>query len=173
MKKVNHVNFIPVTKGDVFFIPSGRVHAIGAGILLAEIQQTSDITYRIYDWDRVDEKGKSRQLHTDLALDAIDYKYYNDIKTVYADKENQVVNLVKCQYFTTNKLILTKTIERDYIDIDSFVIYICCNGSFDLVYNGNETLEVAKGQTILLPAVIKNVQMIPKTSAEILEVYID
>jgi mannose-6-phosphate isomerase len=164
---------IPVTKGDVFFIPSGRVHAIGAGILLAEIQQTSDITYRIYDWDRVDANGKSRELHTDLALDAIDYKYYSDVKTAYKDKENEVVNLAKCQYFTTNRIKLTKVIERDYIDIDSFVIYICCNGAFDLVYNGNDKLEVSKGQTVLLPAVFKNVKLVPKASAEVLEVYID
>lgn len=167
------LNKVDVQKGDAFFIPAGRVHAIGAGILLAEIQQTSDITYRIYDWDRVDSKGKSRELHTDLALDAIDYKYHNDIKTTYTDKENEAVNIAKCQYFTTNKLKLSKTIERDYIDKDSFVIYICCDGAFNLVYNGNEKLEISKGQTVLIPAVLKDIRIEPKPSTELLEVYID
>lgn len=163
---------VPVKKGDSFFIPAGRVHAIGAGILLAEIQQTSDITYRIYDWDRVDASGKSRELHTDLALDAIDYTYHSDTRTAYADKENTPVNIAKCQYFTTNKLKLTKSIERDYIEIDSFVIYICCSGSFDLVYNQHDKIEVGKGQTVLLPAIYKNVTLVPKAASEILEVYI-
>ena len=163
---------IPVNKGDAFFIPAGRVHAIGAGILLAEIQQTSDITYRIYDWDRVDASGKPRELHNDLALDAIDYKYYDDVKTAYTDKDNTPVKIAQCQYFTTNKIVFTKMLERDYIEIDSFVIYVCCDGAFDIVYNDNEKIEVGKGQTVLLPAIFKNVKLIPKLSAEILEVYI-
>lgn len=167
------LNRVPVTAGDTFFIPAGRVHAIGAGILLAEIQQTSDITYRIYDWDRVDANGKSRELHTDLAIDAIDYKYYSDVKSEYKEKINDVVELAKCQYFTTNKIKFNKAIERDYINIDSFVIYICCNGEFDLFYNTNEKIEVVKGQTILLPALFKDVKLVPKGETDILEVYID
>jgi len=169
----NVLNRIPVSKGEAFFIPAGRIHAIGAGILLAEIQQTSDITYRIYDWDRVDANGKSRELHTDLAIDAIDYKYYDDVKTVYEKKENIIIQIAKCQYFTTNRIKVTKNMERDYIKLDSFVIYMCCDGAFDLVYNGNEEIEVTKGQTVLLPAIFKDVKLIPKTFAEVLEVYID
>lgn len=162
-----------VKHGDVFFIPAGRVHAIGKGILLAEIQQTSDITYRIYDWDRVDASGKPRELHTELAIDAIDYEFYPDIKTVYKDKMNEVVKLAQSPYFTTNKLLFDKPLYRDYIDLDSFVIYICCEGEFELQYSDNATIEVLKGQTILLPAVFKNINLIPKGKAEVLEVYID
>jgi mannose-6-phosphate isomerase len=167
------LNRTDVTHGDVFFIPAGRVHAIGSGILLAEIQQTSDITYRIYDWDRVDSAGKPRELHTELAIDAIDYEYYPDIKTAYKDQVNQVVNLAKCQYFTTNKVLFDKQIHRDYIDLDSFVLYICCEGKFELEYSDNVKIEVQKGQTILLPAVFKSINLIPHGKTELLEVYVD
>jgi mannose-6-phosphate isomerase len=166
------LNRQPVVPGDVFFIPAGRVHAIGAGILLAEIQQTSDITYRIYDWDRVDAHGNPRELHTELALNAIDYNYVSDTKTAYENKLNEVVSLVKCPYFMTNKLAFDKLVDRDYINIDSFVIYICCEGKFDLIYSDTEKLEVSKGETVLLPAILKNVKLIPKTKVELLEVYI-
>jgi mannose-6-phosphate isomerase len=167
------LNVLPVEHGDAFFIPAGRIHAIGSGILLAEIQQTSDITYRIYDWDRIDSLGKKRDLHTELALDAIDYNYYDNIKTVYESRLNALVNIARCEYFTTNKIVFNKTIGRDYIDIDSFVIYICCEGKFDLDYDGMRKVEVSKGQTVLLPAVYKNISMIPKMQSEVLEVYIE
>ncbi|MDP4208982.1 MAG: mannose-6-phosphate isomerase [Bacteroidota bacterium] len=162
----------PVVAGDTFFIPAGRVHAIGSGILLAEIQQTSDITYRIYDWDRVDDKGNPRELHTELAVDAIDYTFHADVKTAYTSKENAAVNLAKCDYFTTNKIQINKPLDRDYIELDSFVIYICCNGKFDLIYNETEKIEVTKGETVLLPNVLKNIRLVPSVEAEILEVYI-
>jgi mannose-6-phosphate isomerase len=166
------LNSVPVTRGDVCFIPAGRVHAIGSGILLAEIQQTSDITYRIYDWDRIDVSGKSRELHTELAVDAIDYNYTSDVKTSYTEQLNSVVNLAQCPYFTTNTISLNKILERDYFELDSFVIYICCEGAFTLVYNSTEKIEAIKGQTILLPATIKNVTLIPASTTEILEIYI-
>lgn len=173
-KKLKEImNFVPVKQGDSFFTPAGRVHAIGTGILLAEIQQTSDITYRIYDWERLDSKGNPRELHTDLALDAIDYNHPKDVKVNYNDTLNESVNLAKCQYFTTNKLSFDKKIEREYIDKDSFVIYICCKGGFDLIYNNTEKLEVAAGDTILIPATINTTILMPKGSTEILEVYID
>ena len=167
------LNIQNVKPGEVFFIPAGRVHAIGSGILLAEIQQTSDITYRIYDWDRTDADGNTRELHTELALEAIDYNYHSEIKTVYENKVNSIVNLARCEYFTTNKIVLNKPMERDFIEIDSFVIYICCGGSFDLLYNDNEKITVSKGETILLPAVCKNISLIPTTETEVLEVYIE
>ncbi len=167
------LNSTEVAHGDVFFIPSGRVHAIGAGILLAEIQQTSDITYRIFDWNRVDSAGKPRELHTELAVEAIDYNYYTDIKTSYIDQVNSVVNLAKCKYFTTNKILFDKQVHRDYIDLDSFVLYICCEGKFELEYRDNVKIEVLKGQTILLPAVFKNINLIPHGKTELLEVYVD
>jgi mannose-6-phosphate isomerase len=166
------LNFHTVQKGDTFFIPAGRVHAIGAGLLIAEIQQTSDITYRIYDWDRIDASGKPRELHTDLALDAIDYAFTDDVKLSPAKTSNTPVQLASCKYFTTNRIVVDKPLERDYITIDSFIIYICCEGVFEIVYDDNQKTEVKKGETVLIPAILKDIQLNPKPGAEILEVYI-
>jgi len=169
----NILNFEEVTAGDVFFIPSGRVHAIGKGILLAEIQQTSDITYRIYDYDRRDDQGQLRELHTELALDAIDYTLYPEYKTKYEPKLNESVELVSCKYFTTNVLELNKSIEKDYNKLDSFVIYICLEGELHIkTESGSESLQ--KGETLLIPASIENVQLTPiSATVRLLEVYID
>lgn len=165
------LNSEPVKEDDVFFIPAGRVHAIGAGILLAEIQQTSDITYRIYDWDRVDASGKPRELHTDLALDAIDYNHYSDYKTKYELIPNKTVNIADCPYFTTNILSFDKPLEKDYTLIDSFVIYICLSGKFQIkTEGGTETMKA--GETVLIPAALKNLNFIPEEQSKILEVYI-
>jgi len=160
-----------VQADDVFFLPAGRVHTIGKGLLLAEIQQTSDITYRIYDFDRKDDKGNLRELHTDLALDAIDFKVYPNYKTSYQKKENEVVELVSCPYFTTNRLHFTKPITREYHCLDSFVIYVCMEGSFWLTTHETKMF-VQKGESILLPADIKEVSLTPETSFKILESYI-
>jgi len=162
-----------VCPGDVFFLPSGRIHAIGPGILLAEIQQTSDITYRIYDFDRLDDSGKARELHTDLALDAIDYAEYNDHKTSYKKIPNVSNPVIKCNYFTTRYIELNKEIDKDYSQIDSFVIYMCVEGSFAIHYHEKEIETVHKGETVLLPAEIKNVRLVPETAARILEVFIE
>ncbi|MDP2337082.1 MAG: mannose-6-phosphate isomerase [Bacteroidota bacterium] len=166
------LNFEEVTAGDVFFIPAGRVHAIGKGILLTEIQQTSDVTYRIYDYDRRDDKGNLRELHTELALDAIDYKLYPEYKTKYEPKINESVELVSCQYFTTNLLELNQTIEKDYNKLDSFVIYICLEGELQIeTESGSESVQ--KGGTILIPASIENVQLkLLSATVKLLEVYI-
>ena len=166
------LNFEEVTAGDVFFIPAGRVHAIGKGILLAEIQQTSDITYRIYDYDRRDDKGNPRELHTELALDAIDFTLYPEYKTKYESKVNESVELVNCKYFTTNLLDLNEPIEKDYNKLDSFVIYICLEGELYIeTESGSETFQ--KGETVLVPASIENVFLKPMTkSAKLLEVYV-
>ncbi len=161
-----------VEEDDVFFIPAGRVHTIGEGLLLAEIQQTSDVTYRIYDFDRVDDQGNSRELHVEQALDAIDYNYYEDYKVKYDNQLNQPTKLVSCPYFTTNKLQLNQGVERDYTKIDSFIIYICVDGSGSLEYDGGKTA-IAKGDAILLPAQIKNVKITPITECKLLETYID
>jgi mannose-6-phosphate isomerase len=166
------LNFEEVAAGDVYFIPAGRVHAIGKGILLAEIQQTSDVTYRIYDYDRRDDQGNPRELHTELALDAIDYTLIPEYKTHYETKLNESVELVKCNYFTTNLLDLDGVVEKDYIKLDSFVIYICLEGEVNIeTESGSETIQ--KGETILIPASIENVLLKPAlTSAKLLEVYI-
>jgi len=167
------LNFEEVTSGDVFFIPAGRVHAIGKGILLAEIQQTSDVTYRIYDFDRRDSSGNLRKLHTDLALEAIDYTLFPEYKTKYESKLNESVELVKCKYFTTNALDLDQAIEKDYNKLDSFVIYICLEGELKVETEaGVESL--VKGETMLIPASIENVQLKPlSANVKLLEVYID
>lgn len=165
------LNYEKVKDGDVFFIPAGRIHAIGPGILLAEIQQTSDTTYRIYDWDRKDKNGIGRELHTELAIDAIDYKYYKDYKTVYPKTNNSATELVHCDHFNTDLLKFDKRIDKDYSALDSFVIYMCVDGSFTLHYDtGN--MHVKKGETILLPAVLESCQLVPDESASILEIYL-
>ena len=117
------LNFEKVRKGDVFFTPAGRVHAVGAGILLAEIQQTSDITYRIYDWDRVDEQGNPRETHTELALDALDFKHSESYRTDYNSVMNLTTIVADCKYFTAGLLTFDQTVEKDYNFIDSFVIF--------------------------------------------------
>ncbi len=171
LKDLLHVE--KVSPGDVFFIPPGRVHAIGKGILLTEIQQTSDITYRIYDWGRTDSNGNPRELHTDLALDVIDFKAYAKYKTDYAYKVNKTSNILKCPYFTTNILSFNQVIEKDYNLIDSFVIYICIEGNFKIEYNKVEFVEINFGECVLLPAIIKNIRLIPDDNCKLLEVYID
>jgi mannose-6-phosphate isomerase len=160
-----------VQDGDVFFIPAGRVHTIGKGLLLAEIQQTSDITYRIYDFDRVDSQGNKRELHTELALDAIDYKKYDQYKTAYQDKANQPVNLVTCPYFTTNKLTFNQSLKRDYWSLDSFVVHVCVEGSYEIRVN-DKAYKAKKGDALLLPAVISNVELVTDHSAQVLESFV-
>ena len=159
--------------GDVFFLPAGRIHAIGSGILLAEIQQTSDATLRIYDYDRLDDKGRPRELHTEKALEAIDFSLYPSYKTLYEKKPDQTCNLVRCEYFTVNYLELTKKLEKDYVTLDSFVIYMCIEGSFTIQYHNTEAEKVLKGETVLLPAELKNVWLIPENSAILLEIYVE
>ncbi len=172
-KKLKDImNFEKVAAGDVFFIPAGRVHAIGKDILLAEIQQTSDVTYRIYDWDRVDANGHPRELHTELALDAINYSLQDEYKTHYQKPAQGTATLAQCPYFTTNLVCVGQPMEKDYQELDSFVIYICTAGACSIQWGKNETLKIRKGETVLLPAVLKNVRLTPSEPTEILEVYI-
>lgn len=165
------LNYEEVSVGDVYFLPAGRVHYIGKGICLAEIQQTSDITYRIYDFDRKDDKGNLRELHTEEALDAIDYKHYPDYKTRYTAKANEPVELVKCDYFKTQLLEFDKPIVANYSGIDSFVIYICFEGAAQIeTDHGN--VSIKKGDSILLPAVINNVKLTAQGHCKLLETYV-
>lgn len=166
------LNFEKVKSGDVFFIPSGRVHAVGAGILLAEIQQTSDITYRIYDWDRVDDTGKPREMHTELALDALDFNYYGIYRTDYEPLFNRTTNLADCKYFTTGLMHFNKPEEKDYNFIDSFVIYMCLEGKINILYGLGLSESLVAGETVLIPASLKNLNLIPVGTAKALEVYI-
>nr|WP_290427118.1 type I phosphomannose isomerase catalytic subunit [Coprobacter tertius] len=166
------LQFHPVKSGDVFFLPAGRVHAIGKGIFIAEIQQTSDITYRIYDYNRKDANGKGRELHTELAKDAIDYNMYSDLKTIYKPETDRAVELVSCKYFTTNLLDIDKKIKRDIADKDSFVIYICMEGETELTDNNGVKISVRRGDTVLVPASLQWVEISPEKSGKLLECYI-
>lgn len=163
------LNFEPVKTGDAFFIEVGRVHAIGAGVMLAEIQQTSDITYRVYDWDRLDDNGNERELHNDLALDAINFEQKNDYKVSYSTAVNTSNTMVTCSYFTTNFIDLNSTIAKDN-NFDSFIIYMCVEGSFSILIDNEETT-VYKGETVLLPAAIKSFQL-KSSKAKLLEVHL-
>lgn len=161
-----------IKKGDVFFLPAGRVHAIGAGSFIAEIQQTSDITYRIYDYDRKDANGKTRELHTEQAKDAIDYKVYDNYKTDYKNERNIPIPLECCHYFTTNLLDMDKIWQRDLSDIDSFVIYICMGGSCKITDNNGNSLKLRQGETTLIPACTKGVEITPDTGVLMLETFV-
>ena len=161
-----------VAEGDVFFLPAGRVHAIGAGCFIAEIQQTSNITYRIYDYNRKDANGNTRELHTELAKDAIDYTLYPDYRTHYKAHTNATVELADCKYFTTNLLDIDVTMTRDFSELDSFVVYICMGGSATLQDNKGNQLQVHQGQTVLIPADTTSVTLIPMPSAKFMETYI-
>ena len=163
------LNYEKVKTGDTYFIDVGRVHAIGAGVMLAEIQQTSDITYRLYDWDRVDSKGNSRELHTDLAIDAIDFDMPEDCKINYKDTPNVSNQMVTCPYFTTNFIKLSKSIRKTN-DKDSFIIYLCVEGEAKIeVNNSFESIKI--GESILIPAVVKNYTL-ESNNAKLLEVYV-
>jgi len=171
-KIVNLLNSEKVTEGDVFFIPTGRIHAIGAGVLLAEIQQTSDITYRIFDWNRVDAQGNGRELHTDLALEAIDYKAQTNYKTNFHSTLNQTKPVVVCPYFTTNIIPIFGTLIKDYSAIDSFVIYICTKGRVNLSYGNNQLEVIEMGESILLPNILNNITLKADLTSSLLEVLI-
>ncbi len=164
------LNFDTVTKGDTYFIEVGRVHAIGAGVLLAEIQQTSDITYRVYDWDRVDDQGNGRELHNDLAIDAIDFEMKDDFRVDYSKSENVSNKMVSCPYFTTHYLPVENETLNKTNTFDSFIIYMCVEGEVVIKTNAfSETIK--KGETLLLPASIKTYEITAK-KAELLEVYV-
>jgi mannose-6-phosphate isomerase len=160
-----------VHPGDVFFLPAGRIHAICGGCFIAEIQQTSDITYRLYDYGRLGLDGKPRQLHTELAKDAIDYKVYDNYRTAYTPLKNEEVELVSCRYFTTSVYDLTLPYARDLSEIDSFVVVMCLEGEGSLQVDG-ETVAVRQGETVLIPASADDLCLIPESSMKVLTSYI-
>lgn len=161
-----------VEAGNVFFLPAGRVHAIGAGCFVAEIQQTSNITYRIYDYDRRDAQGNTRELHTELAKDAIDYTLHDNYRTDYTSARNEATHLVKCQYFETNLLDLDSELVRDWSTLDSFVIYIVMEGKLSLTDDAGNVLELQQGQSVLVPAEAKSVTLRPMAHCKLMETYI-
>lgn len=164
---LNILEEFPVQKGDVFFLETGTVHAIGAGTMIAEIQQTSDITYRLYDWDRVDANGIGRELHTDLALEAINFKA-TPSKIKYTTAINDSINVVSCPYFTTS--ILTVQSKYNWIKKkNAFTVFMCVEGKVELDC-ANEKTTIAKGETLLLPAEIEQIDL--KGEATLLEISI-
>lgn len=158
---------VKVKTGDVFFLETGTVHAIGAGLLVAEIQQTSDITYRLYDFDRVDSEGKKRELHVELALDAINYNKVETQKK-YNKQENVSNEMVNCPYFTTNYLNIAGEINVSK-SATSFTVYMCTEGKFQLEFNRVE-YHYSKGDTVLIPAAMTDFNLSGK--ATLLEIYI-
>ena len=166
------LNFEKTAKGDVFYIPAGRVHTIGAGNLIAEIQQSSDITFRISDWDRVDETGKKRELHYNEAIEATDFSFKGNLKCNYTEIEKNRFNLLESDFFSVNFINITETIILDYSQIDSFIIYICLKGSFEILYSNTEKVSVQKGETVLIPACLKKIILEKISDSQILEVYI-
>ena len=166
------LRFDEAKAGDVFFVPAGTIHSIGKEILLAEIQQTSDVTYRIFDYHRKDANGNYRELHTDLALDAIDFSENNEPIVNYSAEKNSSSEILSCNYFTTNILEFDRMIEKDYFELDSFVIYITISGNFK-VETEQEKVTVKQGETILLPANTNMINLVPESKeVKLLEVFI-
>lgn len=161
-----------VQPGDVFFLPAGRIHSIGAGCFLAEIQQTSNITYRIYDFNRRDKNGNLRELHTELSKDAIDYTVENDYRTHYTPHKDEPVELVSCPYFTTSVYNLTESMTMDYSELDSFVIYICMKGSCTVTDNEGNCISLKAGESVLFPATTQNLEVVPDGEVSFLETYV-
>lgn len=159
--------------GDVFFLPAGRIHSIGAGAFIAEIQQTSDITYRIYDFNRKDANGKTRELHTSKALDAINYEVLDDYRTKYEPLKDEPVELVACPYFTTSVYDMSEQISCDYSELDSFVIFICIEGSCLMTDNEGNEVRLGAGETVLLPATTQELTIVPQEgNVKLLETYV-
>lgn len=163
-----------IEPGDVFYVPAGRVHGIGAGAFVAEIQQTSDITYRIFDYNRKDKDGKSRELHTSQAMDAINFSdVQDDFRTEYERIQNEPVEMVASPYFTTSVYDMTEEITCDYSEQDSFVIFICVEGSCRLTDDNQNEITLRAGETVLLPAAVQEVTIVPEGQrVKLLETYV-
>jgi mannose-6-phosphate isomerase len=162
------LNYESVSEGDTYFINAGKIHAIGAGVLIAEIQQTSDQTYRVYDYNRKDADGNPRELHTELSFDAIDYAKKDDFKVSYERNLNVANPMVNCPYFKTNFISLNKKIRFDVSDRDSFTIYMCVDGDV-LIENDFGSILITKGETVLVPAISSYILLNSKR-AKLLEI---
>lgn len=163
-----------VKSGDVFFIPAGRVHSLGAGNVVFEIQKTSDVTLRMYDYDRRDTAGSLRDLHVEESLDAMSYGAEDEYKTTYVEVVNQPSNLIKCPDFTTNIFPFDQKVGRDYYFLDSFVLLFCTEGSFTVDFAEGDTVKVKKGESLLLPAQVREYFFTPQTEkATFIETYLE
>ncbi|WP_299801002.1 type I phosphomannose isomerase catalytic subunit [uncultured Maribacter sp.] len=164
------LNYEEVKEGDTFFINTGKIHAIGAGVMLAEIQQTSDVTYRVFDFNRKDKDGNLRELHTELALDAVDYEKKDDFKVSYGHEKNEVNTMVDCPYFKTNFIELTENLDLDTTQRDSFTIFMCVGGEAKISTAEGE-VSIKSGETALLPASTQKISL-QSSGAKLLEVTI-
>ncbi len=160
-----------IQPGDVFFLPAGRIHAICGGSYIAEIQQTSDLTYRIYDYNRPGLDGKPRQLHTEWAKTAIDYTVYDNYRTEYPREKDEEMQVADCPYFTTSVYDLTLPYAKDLSDIDSFMVVMCLEGSGTLEVDGEE-MSIGQGETVLIPADADDICFIPEDGMKVLTSYI-
>jgi len=165
---VSLLNKIEVKSGDAYFVPAGAIHAIGKGLLIAEIQQTSDITYRVYDWDRLNSSGVPRSLHTELAVDAIDFGPPQDYNVTVHPRTNVPVQVKSSPYFMVNLIEIEESIERDYSKFDSFVIYMCLAGDFE-VHGAERIEELHLGESILISA--EDEEVVVTGSGKILEIF--
>jgi len=165
------LNYEDVHAGDVFFLPAGRIHSLGPGILLAEIQQASDNTFRIYDWDRIDHRGMKRELHTEAALEAMDFEVYDNYKTKYEIKKNQSSTLISCEKFTTNLIKSDQPVLKDISGLDSFIIYMGLEGKVTLKSEEGDML-IKPGDAVVIPAVMEQLALVPEGNAGLLEIYI-
>ena len=164
---------VPVAPGDCFYIPAGRVHGIGAGMVIAEIQQTSDVTYRIYDYLRRDRDGNQRELHTELALEAIDFSdITDDPKVHYTELRDEIVELVATPYFVTSELKLGSTFKRRYFGIDSFRVYMCIDGACCFLSPESQGVFLHAGESLVVPASMPEVTIIPDGMVRLLESFV-
>lgn len=166
---MSDLNSLPVEKGELYYLPAGRVHAIGQGVMLAEIQQTSDVTYRVYDYDRVDAvTGKKRDLHVEESIDAIDFREVEEYRTVYPKDSNQSNLMIDTPYFKTNYIKASKELKMSYTENESFRIYVCTEGKAVLKIE-NQEVEIKMGETILMAANEKSLTILPSSNVELLE----
>lgn len=159
-----------VKAGDCFYIPAGRVHSIGAGCLIAEIQQTSDTTYRLYDYNRRDKNGNLRQLHVEKAIECIDYSVKDDYRTHYKPAKNERVTLIECDYFKTSLYDIDRPMRLDYSGLDSFMILVCVKGNGTLTDNEGNVSTLHECETLLVPATTRTLDV--KGNIRILETYV-
>jgi len=153
--------------GDVFFIPAGRIHAVGKGLLLVEIQQSSDITYRVYDYGRKDKNGTVRELHVEEAIEALDFSVLpeNELKMETSGIHSESIELADCEFFHVHLLTIKENATKDYRHLDSFVAYMCIQGSCELITGSNEKTLLKQGESVLIPACMGAFEILPVSDA--------
>lgn len=163
------LNFEKVNKGDIINIPAGMVHALGNGLLIAEVQQTSDITYRLYDWDRKDSNGKGRELHIEESLIALNFDLKPEIIRSVKTNENSSKTLINTPYFETNLININSKLKKDLSEFDSCVIYFAVEKDFKITFN-NDELTIKQGECVLVPALTESVNLESFQSSKVIEI---